>query len=90
MHVYLALVLGCCLLEFIDERLEIRLCLVDEQQQVKLQVSAEDLLSGLLGELYDQRQTILRQERTERLVGDGVVLQISSALVKLCAHQLLI
>jgi len=57
--------LGCRLLIGVDQRLRLRLGLVEEQQQMKLQVAAEDLLSRLLVKLDHHRQAVLREERTQ-------------------------
>ena len=79
----LALVLWCCLLECTNKRQLIGLCLVQKQQQMQLQVTAEDLLSRLLGELHHHRQTMFHQEGMKRLVGHRIVLQVGSSVIKL-------
>ena len=79
----LAVELRRSFLERTDQRLSLRLRLVNEQQQMQFQVAAEDLLSRLLSELHHHRQTVLCHERTQGLVSDAIALELGSTFVKL-------
>jgi len=83
----LALEFGGRLSQCVDQRSELRLGLVEKQQQVQLQVTAEDLLRRLLRELHYQRKAVLRDERSQRFQRHLAVLQLRMPLVKLTTNQ---
>lgn len=85
-HSYLALEVGRNGLEGVDVLVEVVRLLANKEQQMSLDVSAEYLLSRLLGELRDQRQAIGRHELLDRRLRH-VIGQIHAALVELTNRE---